>query len=80
VIETSDISINSPGASLVAAVNRHPIDGHLEEAHSACGEHHSTFVATGHVPPRPTRVLDVIAEPCQGAQVFGINRLTLQGV
>jgi hypothetical protein len=36
VIETSDISINSPGASRVAAHGHHPIGGHLEEAH--CGE------------------------------------------
>jgi hypothetical protein len=32
VIETSDISINSPGASPVAAHSYHPIGGHVEEA------------------------------------------------
>ncbi|MYX24928.1 hypothetical protein GTY77_33535 [Streptomyces sp. SID8380] len=33
MIETSDISINSLGASLVAPHGRHPIGGLLEEAH-----------------------------------------------
>lgn len=32
VIETSDISINSPGASPVAAHGRHPVGDHIEEA------------------------------------------------
>ncbi len=31
VVETSDISINSSGASLVAFVGRHLIGGQLEE-------------------------------------------------
>ncbi|MYU44850.1 hypothetical protein GTY87_27270 [Streptomyces sp. SID7813] len=33
MVETSDISINCPGASLVALRGRHPISGPLEEAH-----------------------------------------------
>lgn len=33
MVETSDISINSSGASLVAVLDRHLISGHLEEAH-----------------------------------------------
>ncbi|MUT88639.1 hypothetical protein GOL98_03460 [Streptomyces sp. Z38] len=34
MIETSDISINSTGASLVAHHGHHPIGGQVEEAHS----------------------------------------------
>ncbi|GHD75613.1 hypothetical protein GCM10010336_51690 [Streptomyces goshikiensis] len=33
VIETSDISINTSGASFVALHDHHPISGQLEEAH-----------------------------------------------
>ncbi len=38
MVETSDISINCPGASLVALGGRHLIGAQLEEAHCTCDD------------------------------------------